>query len=237
MKKGPFIAVLLAAAALIMLGALTVYLTLQYKNDVFSPDSRIESEAEAAILALHETEAPKTDLSDDTADASAKVSIIWAGDSRTIGMRDAMKNQDIYIGASGEGYNWLSETGLPQIRTAIAENPGIPVVFNFGVNDYDNLTNYMELYESLLKEYPDTRFYFLSVNPIDPAICKNITNEEISDFNSHLKDLSPDTYLDSYTYLMVNEAVPIDGVHYSGETYQMIYEYAADQIRKRTAEG
>ena len=124
------------------------------------------------------------------------------------------------------------QTGLPQIESAITTYPKAPVVFNFGVNDYDNLDRYMELYTSLTKEYPKTHFYFLSVNPIDPAVCKNITNEEISDFNSHLQQLFPDTYIDSFTYLMINEAVTIDGIHYSGDDYRLIHDFASEKIRQ-----
>lgn len=236
MKKRTLIAISLAILGLIALGALTVYLTLQYKDDIFSSGkSKTESDAEAVLLALHESESAgnAADSAGSIPDSAASSPIIWAGDSRTIGMRDALKNDDIYIGASGEGYDWLSSTGLPLVKEAIEENPKAPVVFNFGVNDYDNLSNYMALYGSLTKEYPDTHFYFLSVNPIEPTVCKNITNEEITDFNNHLKELFPDTYLDSFTYLMTNEVVPIDGVHYSKEDYQLIYDYAAGQISRK----
>ena len=118
------------------------------------------------------------------------------------------------------------------MRAAIKAHPKSVVVFNFGVNDYDNLSNYMKLYEFLFEEYPSTHFYFLSVNPIDPEQCQNITNEEIADFNDHLKALSPDTYLDSYTQIKAGEIPTIDGIHYSQDDYRFIYNYAVGQIEK-----
>lgn len=237
MKKGTVTGIILAVIALIALGALAIYLTMQYKDDAFSPGSTAESEAEAFLLALHQTEESTDSAADDAqklseADNAEAPFIIWVGDSRTIGMRDAMKNDDLYIGASGEGYDWLSEIGLPQVKDAISDYPEAPVVFNFGVNDYDNMENYLTLYKSLLEEYPDTHFYFLSVNPIDPDVCKNITNEEIADFNNHLKQAFPDTYIDSYTYLLINETVTIDGIHYSGEDYCAIHDFAAKEVQK-----
>ncbi|MDO4321826.1 MAG: hypothetical protein Q4C61_04805 [Lachnospiraceae bacterium] len=237
MKKGTVTGIVLAVAAIIALGALAAYLTLQYKEDAFSSGTTAESEADAFLQALHQTEAESDPAKAASKDASAGSSaespfIVWVGDSRTIGMRDAMKNDDLYIGASGEGYDWLSETGLPQVKEAIADYPGAPVVFNFGVNDYDNMDNYLVLYESLLEEYPDTHFYFLSVNPIDPAVCKNITNEEITDFNNHLKQTFSDTYIDSYTFLRANDAVTIDGIHYSEEDYRAIHDFAAKEVQK-----
>lgn len=232
MKKGTVIGIVLAVCSLLALGALALYLALMnFDTFILTDQNSLETKADAAIQALYETETqPSTEL---PLEESSAASFIWAGDSRTLGMQDAMNNDDIYIGASGEGYYWLFETGLPLIKEAITANPGLPVIFNFGVNDYDNLENYLSLYEEILAEYPDTHFYFLAVNPIEPTLCSNITNEEITDFNSHLKESFGDAYLDSFTYLMINEVVPFDGVHYSEEGYQLIYEYAAQQISKK----
>lgn len=238
MKKETTAAIALAVAGLVVLGTLTAYLTWEHKADVFpSGETKAQQEADAVLTALHEAQPKEASAQskEKSADEQDELFIIWAGDSRTIGMRDAVDNEDLYIGAAGEGYDWLTQTGLPQIEDAIKKHPNAPVVFNFGVNDYDNMERYMELYTSLTEEYPKTHFYFLSVNPIDPAVCKNITNEEIADFNSRLKQLFPDTYIDSFTYLMINEAVTIDGIHYSGDDYRSIHAFAAEEIRKTEA--
>lgn len=235
MKKGTILGIVLAVAALILLGLLAVYLTLQNQDEVFSSGpTAVESEAEAVLQSLVEPArepSENTEASSEAASSQEDLFLIWAGDSRTLGMRDAVDNDDVYIGASGEGYRWLSETGLSQIRDAIRTYPDAPVVFNFGVNDYDSMEDYLELYQSLAEEYPDTHFYFLSVNPIEPTLCKNITNEEIADFNSHLQEAFPDTYIDSFTYLMVTETTTIDGIHYSQDDYRAIYEFAVQKIQ------
>lgn len=239
MKKRTILGIFLAVIAIIALAVLAIYLTMQYKDDMFSPEGTVaESEADAVLNALHEpvSEAPKEkEAETEAALASSDQFIIWVGDSRTLGMRDAVQNDDLYIGASGEGYDWLSETGLPQVKDAMKDYPEAPIVFNFGVNDYDNMENYLTLYKSLVKEYPDTDFYFLSVNPIEPTQCENITNEEISDFNNHLEEAFPDTYIDSFTFLMANETVTIDGIHYSGDDYRVIHEFASQEVAKRAA--
>lgn len=264
MKKGTLAGILLAAAAILALGLLAAYLTLQNKNELFSGHaSRTESEAEAVLATLRGTQESETGtqaLSDGASEgrvpglysadgagtgafpgqASAQIPddffAIWVGDSRTLGMEEAMDNDDLYIGAAGEGYNWFSESGLPLLKDALKDYPDAPVVFNFGVNDYDNMENYLNLYTSLTEEYPDTHFYFLAVYPIDPELCENITNEEISDFNSHLQRLFPDTYLDSYTQIMMRELRPFDGIHYEEDVYRSIYEFAAQQILRREGE-
>ncbi|MDY3249372.1 MAG: SGNH/GDSL hydrolase family protein [Candidatus Choladocola sp.] len=235
MKKGTIIAVVLAASAIAALGILTVFLTFQYKDELFSSGSSTVSEADSVLLSLRETESEKAaePESDSSESASQGILLIWVGDSRTIGMRDALDNEDVYIGASGEGYSWLSETGLPQLKKAVSEYSEAPVIFNFGVNDPDNLEKYITLYESLTSEYPETHFYFMSVNPIEPTLCDNITNEEISEFNSRLAAAFPDAYIDTFTYMQMSGVVPIDGIHYSEEDYQLIYEYASQEVLRK----
>ena len=130
--------------------------------------------------------ASATEMQSETAHTESKATDelrIWVGDSRTLGMEQALDGAtpDVFIGAAGEGYDWFAADGLPQLLSAMKAHPLSPVIFNLGVNDYDNLSRYLALYRSLQKEHPAARFYFLSVNPIDPARCQNITNEEISD--------------------------------------------------------
>lgn len=239
MKKGTFFGLLFCILSLMALGYAAVSLTLWHRDiRLITGPTTAELEAEAAFQALFETET-ETEISKTipaaTVSKTSPLRVIWAGDSRTLGMQNAVKNDDIYIGAAGEGYYWLAETGLPIIKEAIEGNPELPVVFNFGVNDYDNLDNYLALYEALLIEYPDTHFYFLAVNPIEPTQCSNITNEEITDFNNHLKASFGDAFLDSFTYIMIKEIITIDGVHYSEEDYCAIYEYAKNQVIKKEA--
>lgn len=229
MKKRTILCITAAVCALLALLTLTLYLTFSNLDALFlSEPTTAQQNADSAIAELHETETAQSDT--ETAVSDNYIPLIWAGDSRTLGMQNAMRNDDIYIGASGEGYHWLKEYGLPIIKEAIADNPQSPVIFNFGVNDHANLSLYLACYEEITADYPNTDFYFLSVNPIEPTVCKNITNEEISDFNAHLQEAYPAAYLDSYTYLMVNEITTIDGIHYSEEGYQQIYAYVAEQL-------
>lgn len=235
MKKETIIELILTLSVLIALIGLTVYLAFNYNDKTLSPDEQIASEADTALQTLNHALNTTPGAKSQTTDASGAQLLIWVGDSRTLGMRDAMDNQDLYIGASGEGYDWFSAEGLPQLKKALEAHPDVPVIFNFGVNDYCNLSNYMELYQQITAAYPDTIFYFLAVNPIDPERCSNITNEEIADFNAHLKELFPDTFLDSYTWMMVEEIETLDGIHYSKEDYRSLYKYVTTQIEKKSS--
>ncbi|MCD8347635.1 MAG: hypothetical protein LUD16_06725 [Lachnospiraceae bacterium] len=158
--------------------------------------------------------------------------VIWVGDSRTVGMQKALGSysDDVFIGAAGEGYSWLSETGIPFLKSAISDYPTRPVIFNMGVNDYENLYNYMVLYAEVTAEYADTVFYFLSVNPVDDEAELYVTNADIEDFNTRLKTTYPDTYLDSYNFLLESGTETIDGIHYSEEAYRQIYLFVKDAL-------
>ena len=133
MKKGTIAGLLIAAAALVGLLALAAYLTIDYREVLLpSGDHLTESEIDAVILSLRETEAPDTpaELQEQPGGADEMPSfsqpIIWVGDSRTLGMQNAMDNDDIYIGKSGEGYDWFAETGLEEMEDAIEAHPASP---------------------------------------------------------------------------------------------------------------
>ena len=248
MKKRTHFILLVSAILFLLLAALAIWLGLGQHRIASKTMSPAESEAEAMLQTLHDMTAEasadlasSTEVQDETDPAesealtAAQISDelrIWVGDSRTLGMEQALEGStpDIFIGAAGEGYDWFAADGLPQLLSTMKTYPSAPVIFNLGVNDYDNLSRYLALYQSLLEEHPTTRFYFLSVNPIDPARCQNITNEEISDFNTHLRELSGGTYIDSYTWMRANDVRTKDGIHYEEDDYRSLYKYVITQI-------
>ncbi len=248
MKKGTAAAIVLSSAGIAVLVGLAVYLSVQFRTDFASTNRENEellSEAEDALGLLN---SEKTDAVSDNSDQTEAdeaeelteawmidfpdPAVIWSGDSRTVGIQRAVKNNtsDQFIAASGEGYEWLYDTGVVQVEDAISKNPDLPVVFNFGVNDYENLENYLSLYEAITEAHPDTVFYFLSVNPIDPEECETITNEEIEQFNEQIAAAYPDTYLDSYNSFGKDGFEIIDGIHYSEQTYREIYQFVKESI-------
>ena len=72
--------------------------------------------------------------SSDTADTSDHIvssschHFLFVGDSRTVGMEEAMQDSDdadtcSYIGKVGEGYYWLVNEGIDQLRTSLSKEP------------------------------------------------------------------------------------------------------------------
>ncbi len=235
MKRKTLFPLLVILAALLFLVILTIYLTLNFGDALFTgkeaePETAFSFQTEPGIPASKEASGASQGVVQNNPLPPASHFCIWVGDSRTLGMMRAVRDDCVYIGAAGEGYDWFVSYGEEEMRAAISEHPDAPVIFNLGVNDYDNMELYLSRYVSLVEELSDTDFYFLAVTPIDPTAGLLITNEQIADFNSHLRETFPDSYIDGYTYLMSHEIVPIDGIHYDKEAYQMLHDFVINQL-------
>ncbi len=229
MKIRNVLTILFAVLAILALVALAGFATIYVADD--SNQLRrplmqllhLEEDSNTAPAPAPETESPVTE-------AVKAHSLIFVGDSRTIGMRDAVNDSCTYIGKEGEGYMWFSAEGIQELDAVIAGNSGQSVIFNFGVNDPANISLYIDLYRSLQETYPDTVFYYLSVNPLIDSEGFNTTNEMISIFNATLQSAFPDHYLDSNTYLTENGFETVDGLHYTDDSYKMIHNFVVDKV-------
>lgn len=175
--------------------------------------------------------------------ASEEEKIIFVGDSRTQGMKDATGSSDVYIAKVGEGYYWLNNTAVKSLKEKLEAYPKAKVIFNLGVNDLGNVQSYISWYKNLMKSYPETAFYFVSVNPIEKKLAKNkgynvtyVNNTKIKAFNAKIKAAFPTKYIDSYTYLSDNGYFvsqgkgTVDGIHYTTAVSKVIYQYVIDNL-------
>ena len=166
-----------------------------------------------------------------TAPVAAKEhSFLFVGDSRTLGMKDAVSDGCTYIGAEGEGYEWFSTDGVLALADVLGSNPAQTVVLNLGVNDPENINIYIDLYKDLMNDYSSSKFYVLAVNPLDDDADFNTTNEMIELFNATMKSSFTDEYLDSYSYIVSNGFETVDGLHYTDATYQKIHQFVVDKL-------
>lgn len=174
--------------------------------------------------------------------------IIFVGDSRTIGMQNAMTkllpdDLCVYVGKVGEGCSWFLAEGEAEMGMAIAQFPDAPVVLNFGVNDPDQIEQYLDAYKNMMETWPDTDFYFLSVNPVQRAkMIENgvseealglVTNANILKLNTAFEEAWPGKYLDSSTMLKTTGFETIDGLHYNRQTYLKIHRFVVEELTKR----
>ena len=171
--------------------------------------------------------------------------IIFVGDSRTIGMQNALKkylpdDDCVFVGKVGEGCSWFLSDGKSLMADAISQNPDAPVVLNFGVNDPDQIDEYLAAYRDMVAEYPDTTFWFLSVNPVQRArmieygasedALDLVTNTNITKLNLAIQQAFPDHYLDSSTILKLEGFRTVDGLHFTGQTYLRIHRFVVDEL-------
>ncbi len=171
--------------------------------------------------------------------------IIFVGDSRTVGLGNTVGGDYEYIGKVGEGYQWFITSGVKILDAHLKVFPESKVVINLGINDMGNLEKYISYYRMLLLNYPQTKFYFMSVNPIETKLAKaygyntvSVNNERIQAFNSRLKAEFPAAYLDCYNYLVSQNLVKnvaegrgtVDGIHYTSNVYRNIHDFAVSKI-------
>ena len=165
---------------------------------------------------------------------------IFVGDSRTVGLQNTVGGDHTYIGKVGEGYQWLSTTGIRLLKKALKKEPQSRVIINLGVNDLANIGNYLSAYQNLIVTYPQARFYFMSVNPIETKLARAngyntslVNNQTIENFNASLRAAFPGAYLDCYSYLLNQELIQnkkagvgtVDGIHYKTNVYWAIYNF------------
>lgn len=230
MKLRNYLTILLSVLAIICLlflaGFMTLYITGS-QNPVLQSMMRLLPLDAPAAGPVTETEA----LPQQTEAATVKAhSFLFVGDSRTIGMGEAVNDSCTYVGAEGEGYYWLSSDGVSAIKQELEADPTRVVVFNFGVNDPKNVNLYIDLYHALEEEYPDASFHQLSVNPLIDSKNFNTTNQMIALFNATVQSSFPSSYIDSCSYLTTTGFETVDGLHYTDETYKKIHDFAVKKI-------
>lgn len=142
---------------------------------------------------------------------------LFVGDSRTVGM--AVYNPMTYIAEVGCGINFVYDN-YDEITSYRDSN----IVFNLGVNDLGNIQNYINLYWNFPEEFvQNNHIIIVSVNPTDGSY--DYLNSSIDDFNAILADNLPENfeYIDTNSYLKAVGFGTVDGLHYDGYTYQLIY--------------
>ncbi len=171
--------------------------------------------------------------SDFLQEKAAYTSYIFAGDSRTVQMSQAVdKDEHTWIAQVGEGYDYFVNTAIYQIDASITD--GSVVIINFGVNDLHNVDKYISKVNSKIDSWIEAgaTVYYASVLPVSDY--PTITNDDIESFNSTIrKGLdSRIGWLDGYTYLQTYGFETADGLHYDYDTYKNLYSYYMSEINE-----
>ncbi len=169
---------------------------------------------------------------------------IWMGDSRFVGLSQAVSTQpnDVFISKGAMAYDWFSEEGIPQLMQELSKDPCRIVIINFGLNDCANNTagwqeyfveDYVNTINQLTAIYPETRFCFASVGLIDGdyntgrgyKLAMSQVNLFVDEFNLQMYTDCLADYIDLSEYLVRDGYTTVDGVHFDRATNQKIYNY------------
>lgn len=161
---------------------------------------------------------------------------IFVGDSRMLGMKNVIAPADtLYIAKVSAGYSWLESAAGPLLKDYLNLNPDVKVVLALGVNDLGNIQSYIAYYRSLIQQYPATKFYVLSVNPVDEKKAAQngytIKNSQIVAFDKKLrKAFGTSVYINTYKYIKSRGVDTRDGVHYETQVYIDLYQFITSTI-------
>lgn len=157
---------------------------------------------------------------------------IFVGDSRTVGMELSVADDpsDVWSSKGSMGLSWMKSTGIPNIESEIKS--GSAVVILMGVNDLykkDQYISYLNENSAKWKE-KGAQVYFVSVNPTEGSYSN--LNDDIDSFNQKLRSnlTSNIKYIDCNSYLKSNGFSTTDGLHYTTDTYNKIYNYIKSNL-------
>lgn len=162
--------------------------------------------------------------------------IIFVGDSRTVGLQQAVGNSDkkIFIAESGKGLAWL-KSNIDRVKKAARQNSTYKVVVNMGVNDLNRIDSYISYYKELLtSDLFKDNLYFMSVNPVNEDKYHGYsTNARIHEFNDKYKAFAGAKYIDICSQMEEKGFTDRgDGLHYSKEEYTKIYNRTVDYFNE-----
>lgn len=159
--------------------------------------------------------------------------LLYVGDSRIVGMKSVLENNNIdYIAEVGKGYDWYKNVALATIEEKLQNNSNLIVVLSLGVNDLNNIDNYISAYKDLISKYSNNSIYIMSVTPVDEskagASGYSVTNTAIEAFNKKLSENFSSNYIDIYSNL--TNIGTTDGLHYDNDTYKRINSLVSSSI-------
>lgn len=158
---------------------------------------------------------------------------IYLGDSRFVGMNKVVhmdeEEHTFVVAKTGQGLRWLKKTAYDEIIDIMDNNTNVDewiIISGLGINDGYQGDKYVEFY----KTFPeDVRLIVLSVNPLDKNKCDKYgydfegLNDGACKVNNALRE-SDLEYLDTRRELIMLGYETQDGVHYTNDTYEMIYD-------------
>lgn len=183
------------------------------------------------------TEAPTEPVTEPETAAPVNWKYVYVGDSRTKGLKAALEKygritgKETFICEIGEGYDFLM-ANMANIRSVC--DSSTVLIIGLGINDMKYRYNEYIAAINNMAATMDCQIYFMLVNPVNEAEEAadgkfHITNADIDTFNARmLSGLGPSVHIiDTNSYLknVIVNYTTMDGLHYTDETYIIVYDY------------
>lgn len=159
---------------------------------------------------------------------------IFMGDSRIYLMNEdcSIEGTENFFAVCcpGIGYDWMIETGLPQIKNIQNRHSEIKewvVVSALGINDMQNVNKYIASYKKLAKS---VELWLVSINPTIGRTEATYNNTCINAFNKKIRRISGITYINSHDYILKKGFDTKDGLHYTEASNWDIYSYILNSL-------
>ena len=161
---------------------------------------------------------------------------IWFGDSRTVGMHNAVGDSgDVWVAKDSMGYDWFNGEGLKQVNSSL--EAGDTIVINFGINDPGNVQQYIKRINELAKtDWKSNKVVVMAINPIDEGRAHvagyKVTTTQINDFNDAMKNGlngSNIQFVDTNSMMRRDGYSTQDGIHYTADTYKKLHDNFLNQ--------
>ena len=159
----------------------------------------------------------------------------FIGDSRTVGMKNAMMTDAQFIAKESVGLTWFHDEARPAFDQ-IKNNIEICAV-SLGINDLANVDTYIAELNSFADTYPDKIFVYINVAPIKESDSTQIKNQQIEEFNQKMKDGLSENWqiIDQYGYATkYGYDMAADGIHYSSEQYAKTFAWLVDELKSQS---
>lgn len=217
-------------------------------NSTITTDPNGKTKVNPAIVdpSQYENGVPKADNnnSNSSSQTQSAAKMVLIGDSRIVQTYGYLSNDwngysaggvkevdgTKFVAESSMGLDWLKSTGIPAAQQYFGS--GTAVVISLGVNDLGNVDNYVSYVNSNASTWAKngSKIYFTTVNPCNGNYSN--LNEQISNFNSKIKSgLSSNVkVINTYSYVISKGYSTTDGLHYSKDTSDLIYDYIKSNV-------
>lgn len=190
------------------------------------------------ILVLSLVSAPYNAKADNTSQ-----SIVFVGDSRTVGMKNAIgdvANQFTWICEVGKSGSWVKEDAQWKILNDITNKGNVTVVYLMGVNNLDS--SYESGVANDIANLGFKEVYYVETLGVDPSkyhgsYSAELTNDKVTKFNSEIASATDKKYKILPMYADISSSNTTDGIHYDSATYSKVFELITQQLGITSSSG